>query len=246
GSGAGVSAEPGHLALWHGFEPALFLSLGAVAVGIAVFVLSIRTGWHDRSRLLRFTAADVHYLTMRGVDRLSVLTTSITQRGSLPLYVGTIFVVLLAAEATALVAAAPQQMTLSPWHTPAQIVVAPVMAIAGVIAVRARKRFTGVVLVSVTGLGMVVLFATSGAPDLALTQILVETVTMVAFALVLRRLPSRLGEHNASVGRIPRAILAIGVGLTMALVAIVATQARMFEPISVDFAELAYELGHGK
>ncbi|MFC7787995.1 Na+/H+ antiporter subunit A [Microbacterium sp. MAHUQ-60] len=245
-SGAGVSAEPGHLALWHGFEPALFLSLGAVAVGIAVFILSIRTGWHGRSRMLRFTAADVYYLTMRGVDRLSVLTTSITQRGSLPLYVGTIFVVLLAAEATALVAAAPEQMTLSPWHTPAQIVVAPVMAIAGVIAVRARKRYTGVVLVSVTGLGMVVLFATSGAPDLALTQILVETVTMVAFALVLRRLPSRLGEHNASVGRIPRAILAIGVGLTMALVAIIATQARIFDPISLDFPQLAYELGHGR
>ena len=48
-------------------------------------------------------------------------------------------------------------------------------------------------LVSVTGLALVVLFATSGAPDLALTQILVETVTLVTFALVLRRIPSRHG-----------------------------------------------------
>jgi multicomponent Na+:H+ antiporter subunit A len=180
------------------------------------------------------------------VDRLSVLTTSVTQRGSLPLYVGTIFVVLLAAEATALVGAAPERLALSAWHTPVQLVVAPIMTVAGVVAVRARKRYTGVVLVSVTGLGMVVLFATSGAPDLALTQILVETVTMVAFALVLRRLPSRMGEHNASVGRIPRALLAVGVGVTMGLVAIIATQARMFDPISVDFPQLAYELGHGK
>ncbi|MDT0157762.1 Na+/H+ antiporter subunit A [Microbacterium sp. ARD32] len=243
---AGDGTDPGHLSLWHGFEPALFLSLGAIALGIGVFVLSIRSGWHRRPRLLRFTAADVYYLTMRGVDRLSVLTTGLTQRGSLPLYVGTIFVVLLAAEATALVGAAPERLALSAWHTPVQLVVAPVMAIAGVIAVRAQKRYTGVVLVSVTGLGMVVLFATSGAPDLALTQILVETVTMVTFALVLRRLPSRMGEHNASVGRVPRAILAIGVGVTMALVAIVATQARIFEPISVDFPQLAYDLGHGK
>ena len=63
-------------------------------------------------------------------------------------------------------------------------------------------------LVSVTGLGMVLLFATSGAPDLALTQILVETVTLVAFALVLRRIPSRMGEHNASVWPVARAVLA--------------------------------------
>lgn len=237
---------PGHLGLWHGFEPALFISLGAIAAGIGVFVLSVRTGWHRWRRILRFTAADAYFLTMHGIDRLSVLTTSLTQRGSLPLYVGTIFIALLAAEATALVGTVPAQLQLSAWHTPVQLVVAPIMAIAGVVAVRAQKRYTGVVLVSVTGLGMVVLFATSGAPDLALTQILVETVTMVTFALVLRRLPSRMGEHNASVGRLPRAILAIGVGVTMALVAIVATQARIFDPISLDFPALAYELGHGK
>ncbi|WP_152176201.1 hydrogen gas-evolving membrane-bound hydrogenase subunit E, partial [Mycobacterium tuberculosis] len=114
------------------------------------------------------------------------------------------------------------------------------------VAVRARKRYTGVVLASVTGLGMVVLFATSGAPDLALTQILVETVTMVTFALVLRRLPARMGEHNASVSRIPRALLGIGVGLTMAFVAVVATQSRVADPISAIFPEIAYEIGHGK
>ena len=101
------------------------------------------------------------------------------------------------------------------------------MIAAGLVAVRARKRYTGVVLVSVTGLGMVLLFATSGAPDLALTQILVETVTLVAFALVLRRIPSRLGEHNASVWPVARAVLAAAVGVTMALVAIVATAARI-------------------
>ncbi|MFP1602849.1 Na+/H+ antiporter subunit A [Microbacterium sp. 2216-1] len=245
-AGSAASPEPGHLALWHGLEPALFLSLGAIAVGIGLFILSIRSGWDRRRKLLRFTAADAYYAVMRGIDRISVFTTGLTQRGSLPLYVGTIFIVLLAAEATALVAAAPERLELSAWHTPAQIVVAPVMAIAGVIAVRARKRYTGVVLVSVTGLGMVVLFATSGAPDLALTQILVETVTMVTFALVLRRLPARMGEHNASVGRLPRAVLAIGVGVTMAFVAIVATQARIFEPISTEFSDLAYNLGHGK
>ncbi|MFC4138330.1 MULTISPECIES: Na+/H+ antiporter subunit A [unclassified Microbacterium] len=238
---------PGHLALWHGFEPALGISILSILIGIGVFLLTRRTGWDAKPRLLRFTAADVYYLVMRGVDRLSVLTTTLTQRGSLPIYVGTIFVVFIAAEATALVmSGTPQAMQLSAWHTPAQIVVAPIMAAAGVVAVRARKRYTGVVLVSVTGLGMVVLFATSGAPDLALTQILVETVTMVTFALVLRRLPSRMGEHNASVGRLPRALLAVGAGATMALVAIVAPQARITGPISVAFPQLAYELGHGK
>lgn len=245
-SANGELEAPGHLALWHGFEPALFISLGAILLGILVFLVTHRRGWDARPRVLPFTAQDGYYLVMRGIDRLSVLTTTLTQRGSLPVYVGTIFIVLVAAEATALIAGGPARAELSAWHTPIQVVVAPVMIAAGVLAVRARKRYTGVVLVSVTGLGMVVLFATSGAPDLALTQILVETVTLVSFALVLRRLPAQMGEHNASVGRIPRAMLGVAVGVTMALVAIVATSARVAEPISKGFPELAYALGHGK
>ena len=44
-------------------------------------------------------------------------------------------------------------------------------------------------LVGVTGYGVAVLFLLHGAPDLALTQVLVETVTLVVFSLVLRKLP---------------------------------------------------------
>jgi multicomponent Na+:H+ antiporter subunit A len=237
-------AHPAYLALWHGFEPALWISLATIVVGAGVFWISAARGW--RRRLLPFSAADAYNGTLRGIARLSVLTTTLTQRGSLPVYVGTIFVVFVAAEGTALLAGSEWKAQLDAYQTPMQLVVAPIMIAAGLVAVRARKRYTGVVLVSVTGLGMVVLFATSGAPDLALTQILVETVTLVAFALVLRRIPSRMGEHNASVWPVARALLAAAVGLTMALVAIVATAARTAQPISESFPDLAYEIGHGK
>jgi multicomponent Na+:H+ antiporter subunit A len=232
-----------HLALWHGLEPALWISLGTIVAGAVVFAVTRSSA---PRRLIPFTAAEVYNLTLRGVARLSVVTTSLTQRGSLPLYVGTIFVVFIAAEGTVLLAGDEWRAQLEAYQTPAQLLVAPVMIIAGIVATRARKRYTGVVLVSVTGLGMVVLFATSGAPDLALTQILVETVTLVAFALVLRRIPSRLGEHNASVAPVARAVLGIATGLTMAIIAIVATGARTAESVSKSWPTLAYELGHGK
>lgn len=240
-----VDGHPYHLALWHGWEPALFLSLGSIALGMLLFVVAQRMSWMPR-RLLPFTAADVYNIVLRAIARVAVWTTTFTQRGSLPVYVGTIFVVFVAAEGTALLASPDWQISLDAWQTPMQLVVAPIMIVAGVFAVRARKRYTGVVLVSATGLGMIALFATSGAPDLALTQILVETVTLVAFALVLRRIPARLGEHNASVKPILRAVLALAVGATMAMVAMVATGARVAPPISERFPDLAYELGHGK
>ena len=236
---------PAHLALWHGFEPALGLSVLAIALGAALAALAHRLSLSERARLLPFTAPDAYNLVLRGVARVAVATTGLTQRGSLPTYVGTVFVVLVAAEGTALATGAPWDTRVTAWQSPAQLAVAPVMVIAGIVAVLARKRYTGVVLVSATGLGMVVLFATSGAPDLALTQILVETVTLVVFALVLRRLPARLEIRNGAVRPAGRALLAIGSGLTMALVAVVAASARVAEPISAGFPALAYDIGHG-
>ena len=243
-SGVPAPEHPAYLALWHGFEPALWISLGTIALGAVLFVFTARGV--GRRRVLPFTAVDAYNGSLRMIERLSVLTTTLVQRGSLPVYVATIFLVLVAGEGTALLASSDWQADLDAFHTPVQLAVAPVMIAAGVIAVRARKRYTGVVLVSVTGLGMVVLFATSGAPDLALTQILVETVTLVAFALVLRRIPSRLGAHNGSAFAAGRAVLAVLVGLTMAGVAIVATGARVDLPISLAFPNLAYEIGYGK
>ena len=244
----GIPLEEGgkeyHLALWHGWEPALFLSLGSIALGALLFWFTQRRPL--KARVMPFTANEVYNLSLRGIARVSVWTTSLTQRGSLPFYVGTIFVVFVAAEATALLAGTKWRIAVDAWQSPAQLLAAPVMILAGFVAIRARKRYTGVVLVSVTGLGMVLLFATSGAPDLALTQILVETVTLVAFALVLRRIPARLGDHNASVLPVVRAVIGIGVGVTMAAIALIATGARVADPVSGPFPDLAYEIGHGK
>lgn len=244
----GIPLEEGgkesHLALWHGWEPALFLSLGSIALGALLFWFTQRRPL--KARVMPFTANDVYNLSLRGIARISVWTTSLTQRGSLPFYVGTIFVVFVAAEATALLAGTEWRIAVDAWQSPAQLLAAPVMILAGFVAIRARKRYTGVVLVSVTGLGMVLLFATSGAPDLALTQILVEIVTLIAFALVLRRIPARLGDHNASVLPVVRAVIGIGVGVTMAAIALIATGARVADPVSGPFPDLAYEIGQGK
>jgi multicomponent Na+:H+ antiporter subunit A len=131
------------------------------------------------------------------------------------------------------------------WDYPAQLAIGAAMIIAAVAATRATKRFQAVVLVGVTGFGMSAIFALQGAPDLALTQILVETMTLVAFVLVLRRLPARLGDRNGTAHPGIRAAIGIGVGVIMALVALVSLGSRSELPISLEWPELAYTQGHG-
>ncbi|MEL5991106.1 Na+/H+ antiporter subunit A [Microbacterium phosphatis] len=243
---APVAEHTAHLALWHGPGPALLLSGVTLAGGALILWFALASGFDRTGRVLRFTASDVYYEVTRGVDRLSVIVTTVTQRGSLPIYVATIFIVLVVAEGVVLFAAPDWRIALDAWQHPVQLAVAPLMIGAGIIAVRARKRYTGVVLVAVTGLGMITLFAMIGAPDLALTQVLVETVTLVAFALVLRRLPSRMGAHNGTAAPVLRALLAIAVGATMAVLVVIASSARVHRSVSEGWEDLAYRIGHGK
>jgi len=126
-----------------------------------------------------------------------------------------------------------------------QIPVVIVMSVAAIAVLTAKTRFAAAVLVGVTGYGMSVLFVLHGAVDLALTQLVVETVTLIAFVLVLRRLPPRIATANPSRFRVVRALFAGLAGLTLAIVVVVAASARTARPIWLDIPALTSSFGHG-
>jgi len=233
-----------HVAFWHGLQPALGFSALVLALGV---VLALRLA---RRRPAEAPATDAglgdraYRGVVRGIDVVAARVTGLTQRGSLPFYLAVILFVAVAAVWSVLPAAGlPARIDLL--QHPAQPVVGALMIVAAIGATLAAKRFQAVVLVGVTGVGMATLFVVQGAPDLALTQVLVELVTLVAVVLVLRRLPARLGEKHGSSHRVLRAALGIAVGVTMAVVAIIATGSRVATPVSESWPELAVEEGHG-
>ncbi len=241
-----TDAKPSHLALWHGLEPALGISALTIAAGLGLFAVGARIAGVPSPLRGRATAANAYAAVMRGVDRISARTTSVTQRGSLPYYLSVILGVFVVAIGAALVLNRTWPDEVRWWDYPGQVGIALIMIVAAIAATRASKRFQAVVLVGVTGYGMSALFALQGAPDLALTQILVEVVTLVAFVLVLRRLPARLGEAHGSHHRGVRAVIGISVGIVMSIVAVVALGARTDAPISLVWPELAFEQAYGR
>ncbi|RFA21357.1 Na+/H+ antiporter subunit A [Subtercola boreus] len=234
-----------HLALWHGFE--LALGLSAVAIGAGSGLFAVRRGFARVQRALPpvVDASRTYWTIVHAVDRLAARITVFAQRGGLPQYLTTILLVfvLCLGVATALNRSWPTQLVA--WDYPAQVFVAAAMAIAAVMAARATHRLAAVLLVGATGFGMVVLFAFHGAPDLALTQALVETVTIVVFVLVLRRLPRKIAQHNRPVRRRRRGMIGAAVGVTMGLVGFTALGARQAGGLGPELARLAVEEGHG-
>jgi multicomponent Na+:H+ antiporter subunit A len=249
GEASAVSAEApdaAHLALWHGLEPALGISAVTLVLGLALFAARTRVSAIQGRVPSLIDSARGYSRIVHLVDRGAVRLTRVTQTGSLPIYVATILVVLVAAVGTALVLVGELPGSFRIWDSPAQLPIAIVMGVATIAAARAHKRFMAVVLVGVTGYGMAALFALQGAADLALTQALVETVTLVTFVLVLRRLPSAIGQDHGRRHRVIRAVIGVGVGILMSVVAVVALGSRIAEPISLQFPQLAYEGGHGR
>lgn len=242
----GSAAHPYHLALWHGFVPALGISAATLAAGLLLFWLRAPVSRLQSHIPALVDAGHAYWATMRAIDRIAARTTGASQRGSLPIYLTVILLVLLGGVGLSLAVNESWPSGVRLWDQPAQVPVGAIMLICAVSATRATKRFTAIVLLGITGYGLSALFALQGAPDLALTQVLVDTVTLVAFVLVLRRLPANLGQRHGTTQRFWRAILAAAVGLVMALVALVALAARTAKPISEKFPELALTGGHGR
>jgi len=234
-----------HLALWHGFGVALWASVLIVIGGALIGVIAIRwslipPAWPDR-----LSASHIYWLLTHWVDVLAVRLTALTQRGSLPFYLVVILAVAVVSLGGTLLVSGSMPSEYDLISSPVQLPIALVIIVAAVFATRARTRFQAVVLVGVTGYGMAAIFALHGAPDLALTQALVETVTLIAFVLVIRRLPQHIGVRTTAGRRWIRALLGTGIGVVLGAFALAALAARSSAPISDYLPELAHLGGHG-
>ena len=241
-----LAPEAEHLALWHGWQPALALSALSLLAGAALFAVRSRVYSAQRRVAVGASADEGYWNVLQGLDRLSVLVTGTTQRGSLPAYLGTILVVVLALPGSVLLTRAPWPGEWRAWDTPVQALVGAVVLIAAGLALRIRQRLSAVLVVGVTGYGVAVIFALQGAPDLALTQFLVETLTLVVFVLVLRKLPKDITERHRPRERVGRGLIAVAVGAFMGAVGAVALAARTATPVSAGYPDRAYDLGGGK
>jgi multicomponent Na+:H+ antiporter subunit A len=112
-------------------------------------------------------------------------------------------------------------------------------------AVRARSRIAAITALGAVGYSVGLLFLLFGAPDLAMTQIAVETVTVMVFLLAFRHLP-RLTLLSSRASRARDVAVACAVGGLMALLVVAASGAQAGAPISAYHLERSVEGAHGR
>ena len=236
--------ETVHLGLWHGFNLTLILSLLTLGTGALLFALKAHVERAQTAAPHAPSAVLIYRWIMHGLDRVSLEVTGFVQRGSLPLTLGLILVIMIVLPGGSLLfgTGIPSFRFADSW---AQVGVVAVTILASVLAVRSKGRLRAVFLVGVTGYGCAVIFLLHGAPDLALTQVLVETLSVVFFVLVLRRFPPNFDETRKRVTLSIRVILGVLSGVVVTIVSMVASGARIAVPTSYDIAEGAVKFGGG-
>ena len=233
-----------HLALWHGFGTPLLLSLGAVVAGVVLWKRPM-----ERLRVLTGRAPDasgVYVATVTGLNRLADRVTAVMQSGSLPVYLGVILTVAVTAPGIFLVRhwTAPTGIAFA--ASPIQVVTAAVVIAAAVGTIVATRRLGAVLFLGGVGYGVAVLFVIQGAPDLALTQLLVETLALALFILVLRRLPGRFEIVQSRIRRFARIGIATGVGLLAGVFSLWAASAPDGPAIADEYLARAVPEGGGR
>lgn len=244
-----VPSAPGayesYLALWHGWELPLLLSAICVAGGLVLFYFRNRVAWLG-TRMAVVNPERNYRRMMAGLENVALQVTGSTQRGSLPVYLGTILVFMVAAMGIPMVTGqiwAGDYPQLRLWDTPVQVIPALIVVITCLLILFVRRRLFAVILVGIGGYGVAALFYLQGAPDIALTQFLVETVSLVVFVLVLRRFPSHFSAPALRGRRFWNMMIGAATGLVAAAMTWYALAGRQEPSIASDYPDAAREMG---
>ena len=233
------------LALWHGFNAPLMMSLAGTVGGVGLYWLLRRyTNLHGdvRSSLGR----SIFLWLLRQLGRFSDWLTDLLENGSLQRY---LLLLVLAAMGLAWLPFWANDLTLGAQAGQPLTVLGGAVTVLmwlsclAVIAFR-RQRLIALIVIGAVGLFVSLIFALLSAPDLALTQLLVEMVTVALILLALNYLPERSPAEESSSRRGRDAVIAITAGGgIMALVYAVLT--RPLETVATQMLARSYSEGGG-
>lgn len=231
------------ISAWHGLNPELLMTVGVVILGAFLYkTLPKWQGiyhWYPKS----LTLNNIYDGSLNGMESFSRAVTHRYMTGSVRDYLVYILIFIIIVVGGTLLF--DQGFLFDPSQdAPVSIyefALLLAMVILAMTVLGARNRLASILAVGALGYMVAFFFVLFRAPDLALTQLVVETVTTVLFLLCFYHLPKMKKDNSPWLVKATNGTIALGVGLVMTLVALSVNGSRFFPSISW-FYENAYEL----
>jgi multicomponent Na+:H+ antiporter subunit A len=237
------------ITLFKGVDWKFLLTLATFAAGAVLYLLWRRSGaaWRAASASFLASGPDRGYdHVLAGLARFATWLTRLMQPGQLHLYVAASFVVV---GLVVIASAFRGQFALAGLGDGGTIIewaVVLITAAAAIVVARATTRLLAVTALGMVGLGIAMIFMLYSAPDLAITQFMVETLLVVILALILIRVPGfRLDGAGEKAGLGTLAI-AIGAGVLTTLLLLGVLAEPMDDRLAAWFGANAVPGGLGR
>jgi multicomponent Na+:H+ antiporter subunit A len=235
-----------HVALWHGWNVPLLLAAAATAAGAILF--RTRTAWMrltgPLAGLARFGPAAAWDALLRGSLRFAGWQARLLQNGYLRFYllviIGTLVVLITVAGSRGL----RFRLTFGEAFLHEVFICALIVA-GAVTAVRSQSRLGSVAALGVVGYSVALLYILFSAPDLAMTQFLIETLTVILFVLVIHRLP-RYANLTGPIARGRDVVICTIAGLAISALVLAAASENADPVLSRFYASNSLVEAHGR
>lgn len=233
---------------WHGWTPEIYMTLGVIAAGIILYRTYSRLRILEREWNGRDTINRVYDGSLRLLEQGSERFTNLYMTGSNRHYLIYIFGFFIFALGSSMLAAQGITLGMKPYAplSLSEMIIVAVMLLAALAVPFAKSRVNAILFTGAVGYMVTLLFVIFRAPDLALTQMIVETVSVILFLLCFKYLPKLKQEKERLRFNLPNLVIALGTGITVTLIALAAMGSSPFPPISEYFLKESYILAGGK
>ncbi|MEI7026203.1 Na+/H+ antiporter subunit A [Paenibacillus sp. y28] len=233
---------------WHGWTAEVFMTIGVVLGGTLLFKLRGRLRGIREPLFQRVTVNRVYDEGLRLLHKAGHRLTGTYMTGSLRHYLSYILVFLIVAAGWALLESGAILLKEGRFASVSlyEATINVALILCALAVPFARSRMTAIILTGAAGYMVTLFFVIFRAPDLALTQVIVETVSVALFLLCFYHLPKLKQEAVKRRVKVTNLMIALGVGTIMTLIALSVSSSRSTDTISEYFLRNSYKLAGGK
>lgn len=231
-----------HIQAWHGFATELFLTIGIYIIGSLLVILP---NWQEIYSKIskKFEINHFYNKVMTFLDTFSSISIQGIMNNKLNQYLHIIYIIFFIIMGYGIYQVGIYDIAY--YHitaaTPFEIIILINIVIAATALMFIRERMTMTILNGVIGYSIAVVFIFMKAPDLALTQLVIETITTVLFLLVFYHLPNVQKDKPHVLGEIVKLTIAFLMAVFVVIFVIMMQQDSLFDKISFYYKN-AYEL----
>jgi multicomponent Na+:H+ antiporter subunit A len=238
-----------HIGFWHGWTPELWMTFGVIAIGIILYLTLSK--WKGIYGVIseRYSLNALYDRILSMMDNSSWTLSEKVMTGSIRnylVYIFTAFVLLLGLSLFGKDAFRLEFGNIAPIGL-YEIILSFALVIGSISILFAKSRLTAIILLGAVGYTVSLFFVLFRAPDLALTQLVIETISVALFLLCFYHLPKMASRKEERLTfKLTNAIISVGVGVVVALIALSSHSQKLFGSISSFYLEKAYTEAGGK